>query len=92
LGAKDFKRDYAKEQLRENMGQSKSKERGFKQGFKEDFRSKVLKTCKGVRPQRIKIEKRSSEGWASPPECPTYLTPLSFCLSCVFSESPVAPS
>jgi hypothetical protein len=30
-----------------------------KQGFKEDLRSKVLKNCKGVRPQRIKIEKRS---------------------------------
>jgi hypothetical protein len=25
----------------------------------KDFRSKVLKNCNGVRPQRIKIEKRS---------------------------------
>jgi uncharacterized GH25 family protein len=30
-----------------------------KQGFKEDFRSKVLKNCKGVRSERVKIEIRS---------------------------------
>jgi hypothetical protein len=27
--------------------------------LRKDFRSKVLKNCKGVRPYRIKIEKRS---------------------------------
>jgi hypothetical protein len=46
------------------MGQSESKERDFKEQkrskvLKKDFRSKVLKNCKGVRPLRIKIEKRS---------------------------------
>jgi hypothetical protein len=50
------------------MGQWESKERGFKQGFKE---------LQGVRPLRIKIEKRSNKGWAFPPKHPTHLTPLS---------------
>jgi hypothetical protein len=31
--------------------------------------------------KRIKIEKRSNEGWASPPKHPTQLTTLSVCLS-----------
>jgi hypothetical protein len=59
---KDSKRDYAKEKLKK--GQCESKERDFKEQkrskvLKKDFRSKVLKNCKGVRPSRIKIEKRS---------------------------------
>jgi hypothetical protein len=48
-------------------------------------------TKKLKKKKRIKIEKRSDYGWASPPKCSTHLTPLSVYLSCVFSESPVAP-
>jgi hypothetical protein len=38
------------------------------------------------------IEERSNDSCASPPESPTHLIPLSVCLSCVFSETPVTPS
>jgi hypothetical protein len=61
-GGKDFKRDFAKEKLRENMGQSNLRKDTLKNRKedvrseilknrkKKDFRSKVLKSCKGVRP------------------------------------------
>jgi hypothetical protein len=86
------------------MGQSDSKERGFK----EDFRSKVLKRCKEVRTLKkdrekkqgkIKkiIEIRSSKYCVSSLECPTYLIPLSVCLSilclfCISSHPQLSPS
>jgi hypothetical protein len=54
------------------VGQWELKERGFKQGFKE---------LQGVRPERIKIGKRSNKGCESSAERTTHLTAISVCLS-----------
>jgi hypothetical protein len=63
------------------MGQNESQERGFKEGFKE---------LQGVRPKRIKNREKKQLELGVSTRAPNTPDPT-FCLSCVFSESPVAP-